>query len=94
MNKENITKEGIEVRVGQIWRDLDKRMGDRKRQVVSLCGGRATMGRVGFSTEQKDTMRTRVSISRMHKSATGWELVVDVVDSNGEGNPVEPETQP
>jgi hypothetical protein len=66
--KENITKEGIEVKVGQVWRDCDKRMNGRTRKVVSVNDGKAQMD---------GPTKTSVSIRRMHKSSTGWELVTD-----------------
>lgn len=63
---ENITKEGIEVKVGQVWRDLDKRMNYRTRTVVTVQDGKAHMD---------GHPKTKVSIRRMHKSSSGWELV-------------------
>lgn len=72
----NTTKESIEVREGQVWRDLDKRMGNRRCVVVAVSDGKAIMRRYipGRSAEGS---RTRVSIGRMHRSSTGWELVKD-----------------
>ena len=69
-----ITKDGIEVKVGQIWRDLDKRMDGRTRKVIEVKDGKAVMQ----SPHQPTGMKTKVSIKRMHKSSTGWELVSDV----------------
>lgn len=63
---ESTTKEGIEVKVGQVWRDLDKRMNGRTRTVVAVENGKAQMGGPTI---------TNVSIKRMHKGSTGWELV-------------------
>ncbi len=68
---ENVTKEGIEVRVGQVWRDLDNRMYGRTRKVVAVEFGKATMQ----SDKQPDGPKTKVSVSRMHKGSTGWVLV-------------------
>lgn len=65
----NITKEGVEVKAGQIWRDLDKRMSGRQRTVLTVEGGKAHMD---------GTPKTKVSIKRMHKGSTGWALVHDV----------------
>jgi hypothetical protein len=65
------TKEGIEVRIGQVWEDLDKRMRNRQRRVYAIEGEKAVMGRVDRDTG----MKTKVSISRMHKNSTGWKLV-------------------
>lgn len=66
----NITKEGIEVKVGQVWRDLDKRMAGREVTVLEVADGKARVGRAGSSIKA-----TRLSVSRMHKSSTGWVLV-------------------
>lgn len=65
---ENLTKEGVEVKVGQVWQNLDKRMAGRKRIVIAVQDGKAHMDGVP---------KTKVSIRRMHKSSTGWALVSD-----------------
>lgn len=65
-----VTKDGVRVRVGQLWRDCDKRMGDRKRYVLGIADGKAMMG-----ISMYDPRPTYVSIKRMHKHSTGWELV-------------------
>lgn len=62
----NVTKEGIEVRPGQVWRDLDKRMGGRTVVVMAVYSGKATVKGVRASV---------LSISRMHKHGAGWELI-------------------
>jgi len=64
----NTTKEGIEVKPGQVWRDLDKRRNGRTRTVVAVEDGKAHMD---------GTPKTKVSIARMHKGSTGWSLVSD-----------------
>jgi hypothetical protein len=66
----NITKEGIEVKVGQVWRDLDKRMAGREVTVLEVEQGKARVARGGSSIKA-----TRLSVARMHKSSTGWVLV-------------------
>lgn len=63
---QNVTKNGIEVKPGQVWQDLDKRMAGRKRKVLSVVDDKVHMD---------GSPKTRVSISRMHKSSTGWMLV-------------------
>ena len=70
----NRTKDGVEVRVGQVWRDCDKRMqGDKRRlKVVRIAGDVAVM--VGLSGAIV-SRETRVSIRRMHKGSRGWEMV-------------------
>lgn len=63
-----VTKEGITVRVGQLWRDLDKRMCRTCRVTfIDEKNGKAHMETIG--------RKTKVSISRMHKNSTGWALV-------------------
>ena len=63
---ENITKEGLEVRPGQVWRDLDKRMGGREVTVLWVKDGKARV---------KGAMETTLSVRRMHSHSTGWVLV-------------------
>ena len=68
MNTKPITKDGITVKQGQIWRDLDKRM--RGRTVsVEWVSGDGTIARV------KGVRSTQLLIRRMHHHSTGWELV-------------------
>lgn len=67
---QNITKDGVEVTVGQVWRDLDKRMEGRERRVAAIVDGKVIMEPLGA-----DGTTTKVSISRMHKHSTGWQLV-------------------
>ena len=68
----NITKDGIEVKVGQVWRDLDKRMNGRTRTVLAVNDGKATMGVAA------GLFVTKILIRRMHKSSTGWDMVFNV----------------
>lgn len=76
---ENVTKEGIEVKRGQVWRDLDKRMTGRLCRVGRVEGGRAQMFVLVNGQSGKCTF---VSIKRMYKSSTGWALV----QQSGAGN--------
>ncbi|MFW4982387.1 hypothetical protein ACOAOB_25230 [Pseudomonas aeruginosa] len=69
---DNITKEGIEVKPGQVWKDLDKRGYGRQCKVMAVEGGKAKMQH--FARGQHGT-KTTVSVRRMHKHSTGWELV-------------------
>lgn len=64
-----VTKEGVEVKVGQIWRDLDKRMNGRQVKVLAVAFGKVEV------ENQATGSRTKLSIRRMHKGATGWALV-------------------
>lgn len=78
---ENVTKEGIEVKPGQVWRDLDKRIPNRHCKVVAVEMVKAVMREcrpdgsdlLGLSL----STTTKISIHRMHKSSTGWALVPD-----------------
>jgi hypothetical protein len=70
----HLTKEGIEVKIGQCWRDLDKRMNGRCVQVVDVVEGRAVVQHYSKFTGATGTRR-KLSISRMHRHSTGWALV-------------------
>lgn len=76
----NKTKEGITVLVGQVWRDLDKRMGTRFCRVVGTVsdasGERAIMKRCRQNGQTLTDRTTMVAIRRMHKHSTGWEIVL------------------
>lgn len=74
----NITKEGTEVKVGQVWRDLDVRMDGRHCRVMQVANGKALMSRCNPSGALTSSRTTSVSISRMHTSSQGWALVKDV----------------
>lgn len=63
----NITREGIEVKPGQKWMDLDSRMRGRIVTVVSVEDGKAHV--------VTSTSKTRLSVRRMHKHSTGFKLV-------------------
>ena len=65
-----VTKEGIRVEVGQVWQDLDKRMTHRRLEITRVSDGFAY-----FEKPRKG----RVSISRMHKHATGFSLVAAAI---------------
>lgn len=73
----HVTKEGIEVKVGQVWVDLDKRMGERYMKVVALEEEKAVVMRCNIGSRIIASTRTRLSIRRMHKSSTGWALFVE-----------------
>jgi hypothetical protein len=71
-----ITKDGIEVKPGQVWRDLDKRMGGRTCRVGKIVNGKAEMFTIVNGQSGK---RTFVTIARMHKTTTGWALVSEAL---------------
>lgn len=73
-----VTKEGIEVKKGQVWLDLDKRMPNRHCKVEAVREGKSIMYLCTAEGRTINAMReVKVSISRMHKSSTGWKLVRD-----------------
>ncbi len=75
----NTTKEGIVVMPGQVWRDLDKRVPLRHCKVEAVRDGKAIMYPCTAEGGTISTLReVKVSISRMHKSSTGWKLVKPV----------------
>jgi len=71
----NITKEGIEVARGQVWRDLDNRMGIRHAKVIEVVAGKAKMEMCRPDGTTYGGSTTRVAVRRMHKTSTGWALV-------------------
>jgi hypothetical protein len=77
----NVTKEGIEVKVGQVWKDLDKRMlnGQRHVKVMRVHEGKAVVQLCHESGGVYSVRETTISIRRMHKTSTGWALVREAV---------------
>lgn len=72
---DNITKEGVTVEKDQVWRDLDKRMPGRHAKVESVSGGKAIMYPCTAAGHVLTNREIKVSIARMYKHSTGWELV-------------------
>jgi hypothetical protein len=64
------TRDGIVVRVGQRWRNCDKRTNGQIKTVtaVDVRNGKAQLAWNGF-------FKSWNSIRRMYRHATGWELV-------------------
>lgn len=62
-----LTKEGIEVKAGQVWRDLDHW---NKRTVTVL----RVEGRFAYVESNRGT-KSRIQIARMHPHAKGFALV-------------------
>lgn len=79
----NITKEKIEVKVGQVWCDLDKRMNGRCVRVISVEDGKASVAATNPTNGWTAERTTKLSIRRMHKSSTGWALVTPREDNGG-----------
>ena len=75
------TREGIVVKAGQVWRDLDRRTqgprgGERTGTITTVS---ARDGICIMSIDGAQPYRTtRIQIRRMHKGATGWALVSEV----------------
>jgi hypothetical protein len=80
MSNSNVTKEGIAVKPGQVWKDLDKRTNGGKRTVTvdRVVDGGAFVTTNGVTKSNGKPYASRLSIRRMHKGATGWALVSDV----------------
>ncbi|MFE6939627.1 hypothetical protein [Streptomyces chartreusis] len=67
--EKNTTREGILVRRGQIWEDLDTRQNQRRVVIGSVADGEAQV------RDHYGTRRSTISVSRMHKHSTGFRLV-------------------
>ncbi|MET9661165.1 hypothetical protein [Streptomyces sp. NPDC006510] len=67
--EKNTTREGILVRRGQIWEDLDTRQIQRRVVIESVADGEARV-RAHFGTRL-----STLSVSRMHKHSNGFRLV-------------------
>ena len=72
----NQTREGIEVKAGQVWRDLDKRMKGRTVTVLAVAHD--------FAMVKGAKKITRLAVARMHRHSTGWELAQDSQPKEGE----------
>lgn len=72
---ENITKEGVVVESGQVWRSLDAREDGRHVLIVSVASGKAAAQRCTPDGRVVSPKATTLSISRMRKGSTGWSLV-------------------
>jgi len=58
----------IEVKVGQIWEDCDKRMGGRKIRVERIEGRYAICMRLGWNST------TKIRLDRFKPNSTGFRL--------------------
>jgi len=72
------------VKVGQVWKDRDKRSPNRHLRVIEIpkdltaLGARATLQPCKPNGQFISTKTTRILISRMRPTATGFDLVKDV----------------
>ncbi|MFF8918027.1 hypothetical protein ACF08M_33175 [Streptomyces sp. NPDC015032] len=67
--EKNTTREGILVRRGQIWEDLDTRQSKRRVVIESIADGEARV------RDHYGTKHSTLSVSRMHRHSTGFRLV-------------------
>lgn len=74
----NRTRDGVEVKVGQVWKDLDVRMNNRHGKVVAVLDGKAHLKVCSPNGREFGSGITKISISRMHRGSTGWAFVHDV----------------
>jgi hypothetical protein len=70
----NVTRDGIEVKVGQRWQDQDKRMKGRVIKVSAVSDG--------FAHYSGPASKGKIAIRRMHQHSTGFVLMVEKL---GEG---------
>lgn len=63
-----VTREGIRVEIGQVWRDLDKRMNGRLINITRV-------DELNGLAHYKAARSGKVAIRRMHKYGQGFELV-------------------
>lgn len=66
--------EDVVVKVGQVWADNDKRSADRTLKVLAVVDGRALVQEI---TGRNPGRTTKVSVSRMKPTSTGYKLVED-----------------
>lgn len=86
MNPDSTTRDGVEVKPGQVWRDLDKRMDGRRVQVVEVTNGKAVVVGLSGNGAVNPFSRSRISVARMHRSSSGWELASQAPDLGGESS--------
>lgn len=63
-----------EVKVGQIWKDNDKRVGDRQIEVIAINDSEGKAVVVNLVTKKA----TKVSLKRFRPISTGYTLIKDV----------------
>lgn len=74
----NVTKDGVEVRPGQVWKDCDTRMGNRHGKVVEVREGKVVMHACRENGQTINDREIRIALPRMRPTSTGWKLVRDV----------------
>ena len=63
------------VTVGQVWKDLDKRMTNRHGKVVSIRGAKAVMSPCTEHGRVINAREIKVALARMNGKGSGWALV-------------------
>ena len=71
-----------QVKVGQVWKDNDKRGPQRYIRVVSIEGDKATCARVMFGTpgefvDSPVKVKTKIALRRFRPTSTGYVLVTE-----------------
>jgi hypothetical protein len=62
----------MEVKIGQIWKDNDKRTNDRQLEIIGFAEDKAVVCNI------KTKKTTKVSLTRFKPNATGYLLIKDV----------------
>ena len=73
--RQDITSEGIVVKPGQIWKDMDRRNGNRLCKVKVISAGSAFLQRCREDGTVSVDAPVKVAISELHRCATGWQLI-------------------
>lgn len=61
-----------EVKVGQIWKDNDKRVGDRRIRIVNIEDDKAIV----INVETRKT--SKITLKRFKPNSTGYTLLINV----------------
>ena len=71
----NIKNDSGPVLIGQVWKDLDKRMTRRHGKVNAIRGGRAVMVQCTETGLVIGAREIKVSLARMNGKGSGWLLI-------------------
>lgn len=72
---DSITKDGIAVAIGQVWSDMDSRMGNRHGKVKQVLAGKVRMQPCLADGHELSGSLIRISVKRMHRCSDGWTLL-------------------
>ena len=81
--KVDVTKDGVRVEVGQVWRDLDRRA---KRTVTVLEVHPEAKPHAYALVRSSHGPTSRIRISRMHRHGQGFALLSALTGPEGDGN--------